>query len=152
MYLQTMVEMGQLPAQVQVYADFKEGIQAFKGRKFYFSVWQQGLGSLKFDGLYQYQTRMITQFYDQMDALKIELDAWIRTGRTVVIMLKDKDRVKEVQAILREIDVAAEATDEGNIFANKVNLIAGGLSGSIEFVQERLVLLAEADILYRRNV
>src|SRR5699024_11432648 len=31
MYLQTMVEMGQLPAQVQVYADFKEGIQAFKG-------------------------------------------------------------------------------------------------------------------------
>ena len=53
-----------------------------------------------------------------MDALKIELDAWIRTGLTVVIMLKDKDRVKEVQAILREIDVAAEATEEGNIFAN----------------------------------
>lgn len=151
MYLQTMVERGQLPAQVQVYDDFKKSIQNFKGRKFYFSLWQQGLGSLKFDGLYQYQTRMITQFYDQMDALKIELTAWIRTGRTVVIMLKDKERVKEVQAILQEIDVAAEATDEGNIFANKVNLIAGGLSGSIEFVQERLVLLAEADIFHTQK-
>jgi len=155
MYLQSMVEMGQLPPQVDVYADFKAVLQAFKGRKFYFSIWQQGLNNLKFDGLYQFQTRLITQFYDQMDALKVELDAWIRTGRTVVIMLKDKDRVKQVQAMLRDIDVATEATDEGNIFAGKINLIAGGLAASVEFVQERLVLLAEADIFHtqkkRRN-
>lgn len=151
MYLQSMVEMGQLPAQLQVYADFKESVQSFTGRKFYFSVFQQGLGSLKFDGLYQYQTRLITQFYDQMDALKVELDAWTRTGRTVIVMLKDKDRVKQVQEILDDIDVASEATDEGHIFPNKINLIAGGLSGSVEFVQERLVLLAETDIFHTQK-
>lgn len=151
MYLQSMVELGQLPPQVSVYANFMDVVQAFSGRKFYFSIWQQGLNNLKFDALYQFQTRLVTQFYDQMDALKIELSAWQRTGRTVVIMLKDNDRVRQVQQMLADIDVEAEATDAGNIFANKINLIEGGLMGSVEFVQEKLVLLAEGDIFHTQK-
>ncbi|AMB99170.1 transcription-repair coupling factor [Aerococcus urinaehominis] len=137
---------GQILPQQILYANFLDQIRACKKAKIYMSLWQQGLGQIKFDHLHQFQTRPVSQFYDQMDMLKIEIEAWLRTGRTICVYLPDSKKVSDLEDLLAAIDVKAYASDGNNIITNQVNLLVGDLSAGIEFVNEKLVFLAESDI------
>lgn len=151
LFVQSKVEAGQLPPQIDVYASFRENLLDYRGRKFYFSLWQKGLGNLKFDGLHNFQTRPVTQFFDQMSVLKTEMTAWQRTGRLVVIYLSDQKKIAQMEEQLKAIDIKAVITTEDKLFKNQVNLIGGVLSAGTEFVQENLVLLAETDIFHQKK-
>lgn len=146
--LQSKVESGTLPPQLAIYNNFREAFLDYRGRKFYFSLWQKGMGNLKFDGLHNFQTRPVTQFYDQMTALKVEITAWQRTGRMIVVYLSNQKKMAEFEERLQDMDIESVITTEGNLFAHQVNIIEGLISSGIEMVHERLILLAENDIFH----
>lgn len=151
LFLQSKAEAGKLPPQMDVYANFRENLMDYQGRKIYFSLWQKGLGNLKFDGLHNFQTRPITQFYDQMSALKTEITAWQRTGRMIVIYLADGKKITQMEDQLADLAIKAIVTSADNLHKEQVNLVEGSLSGGIEMVHEHLILLTESDVYHTKK-
>lgn len=145
-YLQSMVDLGHLPPQIDLYRQGLDDLKASKQRKFYFASLQKGLGHLSFDYLYQFQSRPVTQFFDQRELIKVEFSAWLRTGRTVLVWLKDQSQVRHFQNLLEDLDISSQATDLYHIFPGAINLLVGQITTSIEFVKEKLVFLAGHDI------
>ncbi|MHA6380759.1 transcription-repair coupling factor, partial [Aerococcus sanguinicola] len=145
-FLQAKTEQGQLPPQITYYTSFKESLEAYKGRCLYLGIFQRGYGQMKFDYLHEFQTRPVVQFYEQMDALKMEIQAWQKTKRQVVIALSTADRRRKLEEILQAEGLAVVSSDLGQLQEDAVNLVLANFTAGIEFVNERLVLVSEADI------
>lgn len=150
-HLQSLADSGHLPKQLSLYENAREQLNQFTGRQFYLATLQKGLGHLTFDALYQFHTRPVTNFFEQSEVIKVEFEAWQRTKRTVVVWLKDNAQVRHFQNQLRDLDIQSEATAIDQIFPQKINLVVGGLSSSIEFVQEKVVHLASQDIFKEKK-
>ncbi|MDO4671010.1 MAG: transcription-repair coupling factor [Aerococcus sp.] len=151
LYVQSQVEQGKLPQAEALYTSFSAGIAKFHGRKFYLAKWQRGYGNLSFDRLHQFQTRLITPFYDHKDALKVEFDAWQRIGRQLVVFLSSKDQIRKVQEILAAIDIDAQATTLDQLIPDKVNLVEGTIASGVEWVKAHLVFISEQELFHKQK-
>ncbi|RAV64933.1 transcription-repair coupling factor [Aerococcus urinae] len=146
LYLQGKVEAGHLPPIDQIYLDSHDQVMAYSGRKFYLAQWQKGYGNMRFDGLYQFQTRTVTPFYHNKEAIKLEFEAWLRMGRSLLIFIEEEDKARDLEKELKAMDFQAVLTQADQIIPEAINIIAGHLSGGIEFVDSQVVLLAQSDL------
>lgn len=147
-YRFSLIEQGQLPLPEAPYANLASLLKRDYGRRLYFAKWQRGYNHISFDQVVQFQTRNITPFYDQSEALKVELTAWQRVGREIVIVLSDEEQRKRTKQMLEDIEMPAVESSLTEIIPGQINLALGNLANGVELVDQNLVLIAEKEIFH----
>ncbi|MHC5375052.1 transcription-repair coupling factor [Enterococcus sp. LJL120] len=115
----------------------------------FFSLFQKGMGNLRFQGIYNFQYRSMQQFFGQMPLLKVEIDRWQKQQQTVVILLPSSERLKKMEEMLRDFDVTSVVTKPEELIEGKLQLVAGNLQTGFELLQEKLVVITETEIFQK---
>ncbi|WP_283679344.1 transcription-repair coupling factor [Lentilactobacillus sp. Marseille-Q4993] len=129
--------------------DFKTEFKRDKHAKILLSLFQKGLGNMKFDGLNTITTRPVQQFFSSMPMLKGEIDRWQKLGTTVLILIGDNNRVQKVKLTLNDFEISAVSTDADNIMENRVQILNNGLTGGFEVPASKLVILTEKEMFQK---
>ena len=115
----------------------------------YFSVFQKGMGNLRFQAIHNFQYRPMQQFFGQMGLLKTEVDRWEKQQQTVVFIVGDHERGKRLEAEFREHQIYAVETTTDRIFTGRTQIIHGALQNGFELQQDHLVVVTEKEIFQK---
>ncbi|MDN6711673.1 MAG: transcription-repair coupling factor, partial [Tetragenococcus halophilus] len=61
----------------------------------FFSLFQKGMGNIRFEAIHNFQYRPMQQFFGQMGLLKAEMDRWEKQNQTVVFLVSDEQRAQK---------------------------------------------------------
>ncbi|WP_038293092.1 hypothetical protein, partial [Paraclostridium sordellii] len=67
----------------------------------FFSLFQKGMGNLRFQEVHNFQYRSMQQFFGQMPLLKAEVDRWQKQNQTVVVFVPTKERIQKVEELFQ---------------------------------------------------
>nr|WP_261806600.1 transcription-repair coupling factor [Lapidilactobacillus luobeiensis] len=137
-----------LPQQV-FRPDFRELNRQLKQRQLHLALFQKGLGSLRFDAIYQLSIRTVQQFFSQMPLIKTELDRWRKQKRTVLILIPEASRRTRLQQTFMDFEVQVGLSESDQIQSHEVQLIAGSLRNGFEVPGAELVVLTERELFNR---
>ncbi|MGO3197881.1 transcription-repair coupling factor [Vagococcus salmoninarum] len=113
----------------------------------FFSLFQKGMGNLKFQAIHNYQFRSMQQFFGQMGLLKVEMDRWVKKQETVVVLVSDLEKSKKTEELFIDHDIHAVVTTEDQILPGQVQIAVGTLQSGFELVEEKLVVITEKEVL-----
>ncbi|MGG5305080.1 transcription-repair coupling factor [Enterococcus pernyi] len=133
----------------QFVADVHGIIQKEKFATTFFSLFQKGMGNLRFQALYQFQYRTMQQFFGQMPLLKTEMDRWRKQEQTVVILIPTKERIRKAEQMLRDEDILVVETEADQLIKGQVQLVEGALMTGFELPQEKIVTITEKEIFQK---
>ena len=133
----------------QFVADVHGIIQKEKFATTFFSLFQKGMGNLRFQALYQFQYRTMQQFFGQMLLLKTEMDRWRKQEQTVVIFIPTKERIRKAEQMLRDEDILVVETEADQLIKGQVQLVEGALMTGFELPQEKIVTITEKEIFQK---
>lgn len=138
-----------VPKEVNPYLPMLDRLNDNTLGQYYFGILQKGYGHFKLDVLHQFQSRPMSQFYGQMEALALEIHAWLKRERQIFIYVAEDETRQGLIADLRKQGVLAVAADKEQVQPNVVNIFLGGLSFGSELLGEKLVFIAEQNIFQR---
>lgn len=128
--------------------DFHDQIRRTLLPTTFFSLFQKGMGNLRFQAVHNFQYRSMQQFFGQMPLLKTEMDRWEKQEQTVIVFVPTKERSQKVEELFREFEIASVATSFDKIIEGKIQLIEGSLHSGFELPTEKLVAITEKEIFH----
>lgn len=112
----------------------------------FLSLFQKGMGNLRFDQLVDIKGRAVQQFFGQMPLLKSESDRWRKQGQTVVVFVADRERIAKVSATLDDFGIPSIITKADSLQVRTVQVVSGALQGGFELSAANLVVLTEHEL------
>lgn len=103
----------------------KEILAMLSQQKLSFSLFSRTFAGITFNKTTNFSCKPMQQFHGQMSLLQSEVERWLLGKFTVLIVARDKERVKRVQQMLEEYDIhtaIGEPTEPG------IYIVDGGLS------------------------
>ncbi|MDR0297542.1 MAG: transcription-repair coupling factor [Streptococcaceae bacterium] len=113
----------------------------------FFSNFQKGMGNLRFDKLYNFQQHSMQQFFGQLDMLYTEVDRFTRQGFTVVLAVSADKLAKR----LAEMEIDFIKVDTDSLQVDRVNVTDLHVSNGFVFLDEKLVVITEAEIFGKQH-
>ncbi|MCZ3393401.1 transcription-repair coupling factor, partial [Enterococcus faecium] len=89
----------------------------------FLSMFQKGMGRLKFDQLTEITTRAVQDFFGQMPVLKGEVERWLARKQTVLIFANSKERQGKITEVLHDFEITAQKVNADRIQVAAVNII-----------------------------
>ena len=145
-WLVEKVEQHQLFNNNEIGNDIREIIKKKQTPQVFLSMFQKGLGRLKFDQLIDITTRPVQDFYSQMPVLKGEIERWLLKKDTVVIFANSKERQQKISDILNDFEIPVEPVNSNDLQLHQVNLVAESFSAGFEMPALNLVVLTEKEL------
>lgn len=130
---------------VDVYSIFRK----YKPATF-FSNFHKGLGNLKFDSLYQFNQYPMQEFFSQFQLLKEEISRYKKSNYTVIIQSNSLLTLQNLHKSLQEYEIPLDYVNDTKIHKHAVQLVEGRLIQGFNFVDEKIVLITEYDILQKK--
>ena len=130
---------------VDVYSIFRK----YKPATF-FSNFHKGLGNLKFDSLYQFNQYPMQEFFSQFQLLKEEISRYKKSNYTVIIQSNSLLTLQSLHKSLQEYEIPLDYVNDTKIHKHAVQLVEGRLIQGFNFVDEKIVLITEYDILQKK--
>lgn len=115
----------------------------------FFSLFQKGMGNLRFQAIHNFQYRPMQQFFSQLGLLKVEIDRWEKQQQTVIFLVSNQERAKKLEQDFRDHDIYAVQTASDRLFTGRTQIIVGSLQGGFELPQDKLVLVTEKEIFQK---
>lgn len=112
----------------------------------YFSLFQKGMGGLRFQAIHNFQYRPMQQFFGQIGLLKTEVDRWEKKQQTVVFIVGSQERRKRLAQDFREHQIYAVETAPDQLFTGRTQIIEGTLQSGFELPQDGVVFVTEKEI------
>ncbi|MDT2801986.1 transcription-repair coupling factor [Vagococcus lutrae] len=113
----------------------------------YFSVFQKGMGNLKFQQIHHFQVRTMQQFFGQMGLFEVELNSWKKKQQTVIMLTNTIEKSQKIQQLLREHAIEYVVQHDGPILEQAVQIRLGELQTGFELIDEKLVVVTEHELL-----
>ncbi len=135
------------PEQV-ISRDFRTVMKNVKSSITYISLFQKGMGNVRFQAVYNFQYRAMQQFFGQMPLLKAEIDRWLKQKQTVVILVPTEERSQKVEEILLDFDIPNVVNITTDLIEQQVQICVGNLQNGFELPKEKLVVITEKEILH----
>lgn len=129
--------------------DFRDEVKKLNHDIFYFSLFQKGMGSLKFHAVHPFQYRNMQQFFGQMPLLKTEMDRWQKQEFTVVVMTEDQERAEKVNQTLLDFEIPSVLTDREHIKEQQIQVIPQTIHTGFELVKEKIAVITEKELFNR---
>lgn len=115
----------------------------------FFSLFQKGMGNLRFEAIHAFQYRSMQQFFGQIPLLKTEVDRWQKQKQTVIFIVSDQERQEKLMQEFQDVGIQAVQTAENQLLIGKSQIIEGTLSSGFELPQDRLVVVTEREIFQK---
>lgn len=117
----------------------------------FFSLFQKGMGNLRFQAVHNFQYRSMQQFFGQMPLLKTEMDRWQKTQQTVVVLVPTKERSRKIEALFRDFDIIAATTAADQLLVGEIQIIEGNLQSGFELPSDKLVVITEREVFHTQT-
>ncbi|AQP54799.1 transcription-repair coupling factor [Vagococcus penaei] len=131
--------------------DFRSIVRDLKQSKTYFSLFQKGMGNLKFQAIHAFQYRPMQQFFGQMALLKTELDRWHKQNQTVIVLAESVERAKVLEKLLIDLEVSVVVANNHELLIGQTQIQVGQLDSGFELPEEKLVVVIEKEILHVKS-
>lgn len=115
----------------------------------YFSLFQKGMGNLRFQAIHNAQYRPMQQFFGQMGLLKVEVDRWEKQQQTVIFLVGDAEKSKKLEQDFRDHEIYAVTTTPNRLFEGRSQIVEGSLQNGFELPQERVVVVTEKELFQK---
>ncbi|KAF0507216.1 transcription-repair coupling factor [Pediococcus pentosaceus] len=112
----------------------------------FLSMFQKGMGRLKFDQLTEITTRAVQDFFGQMPVLKGEVERWLARKQTVLIFANSKERQGKITEVLHDFEIAAQKVNADRIQMAAVNIIGQSFPQGFDMPSKKLVVLTEKEL------
>ena len=116
----------------------------------FFSNFHKGLGNLKFDALYQFNQYPMQEFFSQFPLLKEEINRFRKSDYTVVLQANSASSLQSLHKILHNYEIYLDYIKEKDIHEKAVQLIEGNLVQGFNFVDEKIVLITEHEMIQKK--
>src|SRR5699024_5412771 len=126
--------------------DFRSKMKSVSQDILYFSLFQKGMGNLRFSHIHPFQYRNMQQFFGQMPLLKTEMDRWVKRQDTVIVMLPNEERAEKVHQIFKDFEIYSKVVKPDRIELEKVQILKGSIQNGFELPTDKLVLLTEHEL------
>ncbi len=130
----------------QLAVDVRTREQNDKHPQIFLSLFQKGMGNLRFNQLLDIKARAVQQFFGQMPMLKTETDRWKKQEQTVVIFIPDNERIAKISQTLDDFEIPSIITKADSLQENTVQVVSGSLRAGFELPQANLVVLTENEL------
>lgn len=117
----------------------------------FFSLFQKGMGNLRFQAIHNFQYRSMQQFFGQMPLLKTEMDRWQKTEQTVVVLVPTKERSRKIEALFRDFDIIAASTVPDQLLVGNIQIVEGNLQNGFELPSDKLVVITEREVFHTQT-
>lgn len=134
-----------LPSQI-FSADIRDIVKKSKQHRVYYALFHRGLGNMRFQEVYSFQYRGLTNFFSQMPLVKAEMDRWKKQGMTIFVVVPTQERAEKVQRTFDDFNISSFIKGHDAIIENQANIIVGSLANGFEMPQEKLVFITEKEL------
>ncbi len=131
--------------------DFRSILKEAKQGKTYFSLFQKGMGNLRFSAIHPFEYRTMQQFFGQMPLLKTEMDRWKKQNQSVIVLAENEERTQKVEALLMDFEISAVVNNSAKLLPGEIQIQTGSLASGFELPEEKLVVLVEKEILHTQT-
>lgn len=131
------------------FADVYSIFRKYKPATF-FSNFHKGLGNLKFDSLYQFNQYPMQEFFSQFLLLKEEISRYKKSNYTVILQSNSLLSLQSLHKTLQEYEISLDYVNDTKIHEHAVQLVEGHLVQGFNFVDEKIVLITEYEILQKK--
>ena len=129
---------------------FLENQHRLKQPKVYFSMFQKGMGSIRFTSLHNIHYREMQNFFDQMPLIQTEIEAWLKKGVTVVVMTENDERAKQIQGAFRDFNLSAEIHQKtDDVVEGTIQILPYTVQTGFELIEEKIAVLTEKEMFNR---
>ncbi|EOL44622.1 transcription-repair coupling factor [Enterococcus caccae] len=128
--------------------EFHEQVRKMTFGTTFFSLFQKGMGNLRFQAVYNFQYRSMQQFFGQMPLLKTEMDRWKKQDQTVVVFVPTKERSQKVEELFRDFDISSVTASADKLIEGKIQIVEGSLQSGFELPVEKIVAITEKEIFH----
>ena len=133
----------------QYFANSYQDYRKYKPATF-FSNFHKGLGNLKFDALYQFNQYPMQEFFSQFPLLKEEINRFRKSDYTVVLQANSASSLQSLHKILQDYEIHLDYIKDKEIHEKAVQLIEGNLVQGFNFVDEKIVLITEHEMIQKK--
>ncbi|WP_373768301.1 transcription-repair coupling factor [Jeotgalibaca porci] len=134
-----------LPKQ-KMMAEVREIVKKSHHNKLFYSLFQKGLGNIRFIDIHNLQYRGIVQFFSQMNMVKIEMERWLRQGMTVFTLVPDSERAEKVHQTFADFQIESIIKGHDAVTPGHVNIVVGGMASGFEMPMEKVVFITEKEL------
>lgn len=118
--------------------------------RIYFSLFQKGMGSIRFTSIHTFHYREMQQFFNQMPMIQTEVQGWNKKGVTVIVMAENTERAEQIQTTFKEFNIEAilkQPSDE--IEEGKIQILPYTVQTGFELIEEKIAVLTEKEMFNR---
>ena len=133
----------------QYFANNYQDYRKYKPATF-FSNFHKGLGNLKFDALYQFNQYPMQEFFSQFPLLKEEINRFRKSDYTVVLQANSASSLQSLHKNLQDYEIHLDYIKDKDIHEKAVQLIEGNLVQGFNFVDEKIVLITEHEMIQKK--
>jgi len=149
---QTMkLEEGKVFSNQNFGMEFSVLLKNLKQQTSFFSLFQKGMGSLRFGLIHNFTTHQMQQFFGQMPLLKAEVDRWRKLDYTVVVLTDNKERLDKTETLFADWDIQAALVEPDKIMLGQTQLTIAQAQLGFEFIDAKLIVLSEKDMFNRKT-
>ncbi|MEI5990973.1 transcription-repair coupling factor [Enterococcus termitis] len=128
--------------------EFHDQVRKMTFATTFFSLFQKGMGNLRFQAVHNFQYRSMQQFFGQMPLLKTEMDRWQKQDQTVVVFVPTKERSQKVEELFRDFDISSVTASADKLIEGKIQIVEGSLQSGFELPVEKIVAITEKEIFH----
>lgn len=139
----SLIEEGKMVHDVKPAFTLKEILAMLPQQKLSFSLFSRTFSGITFNKTTNFSCKPMQQFHGQMALLQSEVERWFLGKFTVLLVARDKERVKRVQQMLEEYDIH---TTIGEPAEPGIYIVDGGLSSGFELPLQRLAIVTEDEL------
>ncbi|MDR2833060.1 MAG: transcription-repair coupling factor, partial [Streptococcaceae bacterium] len=149
---QTMkLEEGKVFSNQNFGMEFSVLIKNLKQQSTFFSLFQKGMGGLRFGLVHNFTSHQMQQFFGQMPLVKAEVDRWRKLGYTVVLLADNEERQSKLENLLHDWDIQATLVQNSALLENQTQITIGQAQTGFEFIDAKLIVLSEKDMFNRKT-
>ncbi|WP_370659256.1 transcription-repair coupling factor [Vagococcus jeotgali] len=141
----------QILADLTLGGDFRQILKKAPQHKTYFSLFQKGMGNLKFQSIHPFEYRGMQQFFGQLPLLKVEITRWIKQGATVLILVEDEHRTRKIESLFIDEGIPVVVNDTNTLITGRTQIQVGSLESGFELPSDGLVVILEKEILHTKS-
>lgn len=149
-FISQEIKKGQMLDSQKLRKNFAKTIKNFKQNEVFISLFQKGMGRLKFDQLVNVTSREPLQFFSQMPLIKSELKAFKKSKQTVVLQADSKIRAQQMLQILNDYDIDVPIVSKDKIKPKSIQIVVDSFAKGFNFPSIDLVYLTERELFNQK--
>ncbi|NQG97054.1 transcription-repair coupling factor [Streptococcus suis] len=143
------LQKGKAVSSLNYFASSYQTLRKYKPATF-FSIFQKGLGNLRFDAIHSFNQHPMQEFFNQIPLLKDELTRYSKSNYTVIIQAESQTSLQTLQKTLQEYSIQLPVYAPHELVVGQQQVTIGSLASGFHFLDEKIVLITEREIFHKK--